>query len=195
MMKRNLAILIFDDVEVLDFCGPFEVFSVTNELNDDIHLNVFTIAEQASPVLTRNGLSVNPRYTLADSPDIQMLLLPGGQGTRKVMNSASVLSWLTAEYEKLELLLSVCTGSLILAKAGLLDGLAATTHHEVVDLLRITAPKAEIDTSKRFIDNGKIIVAAGISAGIDMSLYVVSRLFGEPIARKTAAYMEYDWRL
>ncbi len=95
----------------------------------------------------------------------------------------------------LELLLSVCTGSLILAKAGLLDGLAATTHHEVVACLRETAPKAEIDTSKRFIDKGKIIVSAGISAGIDMSLYVVSPLFGEPIARKTATYMEYDWRL
>ena len=195
MITRNLAIFLFDDVEVLDFCGPFEVFSVTNELNDDIHLNVFTIAEQASPVLTRNGLSVNPRYTLADSPDLQMLLLPGGQGTRKVMNSAAVLSWLTAQYQNLELLLSVCTGSLILAKAGLLDGLAATTHHEVVELLRETAPKASIDTSKRFIDNGKIIVSAGISAGIDMSLYVVSRLFGEPIARRTATYMEYDWRL
>ena len=167
---RNLAILIFDDVEVLDFCGPFEVFSVTNELNDDIQLNVFTVAENASTVNARNGLSVNPKYTLANSPEPQILLLPGGQGTRRLMNNPAVLSWLTARFQKLELLLSVCTGSLILAKAGLLDGLAATTHHEVVDLLRETAPKAEIDTSKRFIDNGKIIVSAGISAGIDMSL-------------------------
>jgi transcriptional regulator GlxA family with amidase domain len=191
---RNLAILLFDDVEILDFCGPFEVFSVTNEINDNIQLNIFTIAEHDSPILTRNGLSVNPKYTIRNSPEPQILLVPGGQGSRKEMNNPLIISWLIKNFQKLELLLSVCTGSIILAKAGLLDGLVATTHHNVIDLLKEVAPNTEIIPSKRFIDNGKVIVSAGISAGIDMSLYVVSKLFGEDIARKTATYMEYDWQ-
>ena len=191
---RNLAILLFDDVEILDFCGPFEVFSVTNEINDNIQLNIFTIAEHDSPILTRNGLSVNPKYTIGNSPEPQILLVPGGQGSRKEMNNPLIISWLIKNFQKLELLLSVCTGSIILAKAGLLDGLMATTHHNVIDLLKEVAPNTEIISSKRFIDNGKVIVSAGISAGIDMSLYVVSKLFGEGIARKTATYMEYDWQ-
>jgi transcriptional regulator GlxA family with amidase domain len=189
-----LAILIFDDVEVLDFCGPFEVFSVTDEINDSIALNVFTVADRKPPILTRNGLSVNPDFALEECPAPHILLVPGGQGTRRVMKNESLLAWLKGQYAKLELLLSVCTGSLILAKAGLLDGLVATTHHQVIDLLKETAPRAVIDPSKRFIDNGKIIVSAGVSAGIDKSLHVVDRLFGEDIAKKTATYMEYDWR-
>ena len=193
-MVRNLAILLFDDIEVMDFCGPFEVFSVTNELNDNIQLNVFTIAEHASPILTRNGLSVNPKYTIQNSPTPHIILVPGGQGSRRVMNNPLITSWLTNSFENLELMLSVCTGSIILAKTGLLDGLEATTHHDVIDLLKEVAPNTKIIPSRRFIDNGKVITSAGISAGIDMSLYVVSKLFGVDIARKTATYMEYNWQ-
>ena len=138
---RSLAILIFDDVEVLDFCGPFEVFSVANRFTEPPAFTVLTVAENASPVVTRGGLSVNPHHCLPDCPQPDLLLVPGGQGTRKEMHNAVLTDWIRQASEKAELVLSVCTGALLLAKAGLLDGLEATTHHGAIDLLRETAPK------------------------------------------------------
>ncbi|MCU0578529.1 MAG: DJ-1/PfpI family protein [Desulfobacterota bacterium] len=193
--KREVAILIFDDVEVLDFCGPFEVFSVTGALEPPPPFTVYTVAETRQPVTARNGLSVNPRHTLEDGPAPDILLIPGGLGTRREMYNRALTDWIARRAEKAELVLSVCTGALLLAQAGLLDGLEATTHHGAVDLLRETAPLTRISPEKRFIDNGKVIVSAGISAGIDMSLYVVARLLGENEALKTARYMEYDHRV
>ena len=192
--KRKVAILIFDDVEVLDFCGPFEVFSVTGVLEPPPPFTVYTVAEARHPVTARNGLSVNPRHTLEDCPAPDILLIPGGLGTRREMHNRALTDWIARRAEKAELVLSVCTGALLLAQAGLLDGLEATTHHGAMDLLRETAPRTRISPEKRFIDNGQVIVSAGISAGIDMSLYVVARLLGENEALKTARYMEYDWR-
>ena len=190
---RNVAILIFDEVEVLDFCGPFEVFSVTG-LRDDLKpFNVYTVAETVKPVLARNNLSVNPAYHLADCPAPDILLVPGGYGTRREMNNPVLLDWIKHCAENAELLLSVCTGALILARAGLLDGLSATTHHGAIELLKETAPRTAVLESERIVDNGKIILSAGISAGIDMSLYAVSRLLGLAQAEETARYMEYDW--
>jgi transcriptional regulator GlxA family with amidase domain len=194
LQQRTVAILIFDDVEILDFCGPFEVFSVTGVLESPAPFSVCTVAESRSPVTARNGLSVNPRHTLEDCPVPDILLIPGGLGTRREMHNHLLTDWIARRAEKAELVLSVCTGALLLAKAGLLDGLEATTHHGAVDLLRETAPRTRLNPQKRFIDNGKVIVSAGISAGIDMSLYVVARLLGENEALKTARYMEYDWR-
>jgi transcriptional regulator GlxA family with amidase domain len=191
---RNVAILIFDDAEVLDFCGPFEVFSVTGRAEPVRPFNVYTVAEKAAPVLARNGLSVNPAYTLADCPKPDILLIPGGYGTRREMNNPALLAWITAQAGQVELLLSVCTGALVLGKAGLLDGLQVTTHHSAFDLLAEVAPGATICLAERFLDNGRVIVSAGISAGIDMSLHVVSRLLGVEVAAETARYMEYDWR-
>ena len=191
---RNVAILIFDDVEILDFCGPYEVFGVTGEEEQPKPFNVFTIAEAKKPVLARNQLSVNPSYSLTDCPPINILLIPGGLGTRKQMHNPWLLDWIRTQAESVELLLSVCTGALLLAKAGLLDGLAATTHHCAFELLQEIAPKTEIRQGDRFVDNGKIILSAGISAGIDMSLYVVAQLLGEETAIATAREMEYNWR-
>jgi transcriptional regulator GlxA family with amidase domain len=191
---RNVAILIFDDVEVLDFCGPFEVFSVTGLLNPPQPFSVYTVAETAGPITARNGLSVNPRYTIRECPPATILLIPGGLGTRREINNDALIDWIARRAEPAERVLSVCTGALLLAKAGLLDGLEATTHHGALDLLRKHAPRTRISPEKRFIDNGKVIVSAGISAGIDMSLYVVARLLGEDEAWKTARYMEYDWK-
>src|SRR6516162_9336826 len=122
---RNLAILIFDDVEVLDFCGPFEVFSVANAFTDPPAFHVFSVAEKAGPVLTRGGLSVNPHRRLADCPLPDVLLVPGGQGTRREMHNPTLIDWIKAHAPEAELVLSVCTGALLLAKAGLLDGLGA----------------------------------------------------------------------
>jgi transcriptional regulator GlxA family with amidase domain len=191
---RNLAILLFDEVEVLDFCGPFEVFSVARQLTDPPAFNVYTTAETIKPVLARNGLSVNPHYRLGDAPEPQIVLVPGGQGTRHEMHNAALIEWIRATAKTAELVLSVCTGALLLAKAGLLDGLEATTHRVALDLLREVAPRTKVHADRRFVDNGRIICSAGIAAGIDMSLNVVERLLGSEIATKTAQQMEYPWQ-
>jgi transcriptional regulator GlxA family with amidase domain len=191
---RNVAILIFDEVEVLDFCGPFEVFSVAGRSRDEMPFNVYTVAERLEPVLARNGLSVNPRYTITDCPPPDLVVVPGGYGARTEMHNPAVLAWIKRWAAPAELVLSVCTGALMLAKAGVLDDLAATTHHAAFDLLRAVAPRTTLREGQRFVDNGKVITSAGISAGIDMSLYVVGRLLGEEYAHETARRMEYRWQ-
>jgi transcriptional regulator GlxA family with amidase domain len=191
---RNLAILIFEDVEVLDFCGPFEVFSVANAFTDPPAFHVFTVAEKPGPVLTRAGLSVNPHHFLPDCPRPDLLLVPGGQGTRREMRNAVLTGWIKARSQEAELVMSVCTGALLLAKVGLLDGLEATTHHGAIDLLRQVAPNTVIPAARRFVDNGRVVCSAGIAAGIDMSLHVVARLLGPEVAEKTARQMEYPWQ-
>jgi transcriptional regulator GlxA family with amidase domain len=193
MVKKNVAILLFDDVEVLDFAGPFEVFAVTNELHGYAILNVFTVAREKQPLRARNGLSVNPDYALRDAPAADILVIPGGMGTRPLLQQQDILSWIGTSAGGAEKVLSVCTGALLLAKAGLLDGLSATTHHGAFDLLAEIAPNTRVVRDERFVDNGTVITSGGISAGIDMSLHVVALLFGHAAARETAAYMEYPY--
>ncbi len=193
MQTRSVAILIFDEVEILDFCGPYEVFGVTGRHNNSQPFNVYTVAEYSKPIIARNQLSINPQYTIANCPPSDILLVPGGFGTRREMHNLVLINWIKKCSSQSELLLSVCTGALLLAKAGLLENLAATTHHLSIDLLKEIAPNTEIRIGDRFVDNGKIIVSAGISAGIDMSFYVVAKLLGKQAAIETAHYMEYDW--
>jgi transcriptional regulator GlxA family with amidase domain len=190
---RKLVILLFDDVGVLDFCGPFEVFSVANRQTDPQAFDVVTVAEKAGPVLTRNGLSVNPHHTLADCRKPDILLVPGGLGTRKEMNNSTLIDWIRQTADAAELVLSVCTGALLLGKAGLLDGLEATTHHVGFDLIRGIAPTATVYENRRYVDTGKVVTSAGIAAGIDMSLHIVERLIGKEAALATAKHMEYSW--
>lgn len=190
--SRNVAILIFDEVEVLDFCGPFEVFSVTGREKGQAPFNVYVCAEK-TPVLARNQLSVNPRYLLGDEPRPDIVLVPGGWGTRQQMNNPRVIEWIERVSSEAELVLSVCTGALLLAKAGLLENLAATTHFRALDLLREIAPRTIVHADRRVVDNGRIILSAGVAAGIDMSLGVVAKLLGREMAGETARYIEYDW--
>ena len=191
-MKKNIAILLFDDVEVLDFAGPFEVFAVTDELRRGEAFNVFTVAEVKRPIRARNGLSVNPDHNFVSGPAPHLLIVPGGQGTRTLLKNECSLTWIRAVAAPAELVMSVCTGSLVLAQAGLLDGMRATTHHTCFALLRELAPRTEVIETTRFVDNGKVLTAAGISAGIDCSLHVVTRLLGPDAAATTARYMEYQ---
>ncbi len=195
MIKRNLAILIFDDVEVLDFAGPFEVFAVTSELNNYEPFNVFLVAETQRTFKAVNGLQVVPNYEISNCPNPDILVVPGGVGTRTQMNNQRLITWIQQVSDRAELVMSICTGARLLAKAGLLDGLEITTHHEAYDELRQIVPTAIVNERKRYIDQGKILTTGGISAGIDGSLYVVDKLLGREIARKTAIYMEYDWQL
>ncbi|MFP4323265.1 MAG: DJ-1/PfpI family protein [Anaerolineales bacterium] len=191
--QRNVGVLMFDDVEVLDFAGPFEVFHVTGELNDPSPFNVFTIGVEEYPIETRGKLSVTPDWSLETTPPVDILLVPGGRGTRALLDNDVLLDWLRDMAEQVELLLSVCTGSLLLGKAGLLNGIEATTHHGAYEELRKVAPKAVVKENLRYIDSGKIITSGGISAGIDMALYVVQRLHDDAMVQKTSDYMEYTW--
>ncbi len=193
-MPRNLAIMIFDDVEVLDFCGPFEVFSVSNYFSSGA-FNVYLIAPEERTIVARNGLKVIPDHDLEGAPEPDVLLIPGGWGTRSLIHNADVVAYIRRQAGRVERLLSVCTGAYLLAKADLLDGLEATTHHGSFEMLAELAPTATLVRDVKYVDNGQIILSGGISAGINMSLYVVSRLLGEEVARKTAAYMEYDWEV
>ena len=191
LMRRTVAILVFDEVEVLDFAGPFEVFAVTDELRGHAAFNVVTVSQDGGPVRARNGLRVLPAHSFGDCPPPAILVVPGGFGTRALLRDEVVIKWIQSRSRASEVTMSVCTGSLLLGQAGLLDGLRATTHHQAVDELRRAAPRALVDTTARFHDNGRILTAAGISAGIDCSLHLVGRLLGEDA---TAAHMEYERR-
>ena len=186
------AILIFDDVEVLDFAGPFEVFSVTGRRRKLEPFDVFTVAERLAPVSARNGLSINPRHSFATCPPPDILVVPGGFGTRREMKNPVMLEWLARTAPACELVLSVCTGALVLGATGLLDGRDATTHFMAFDELRAVAPDSTVREGQRIVDNGRLVLSAGVSAGIDMSLHVVARLLGVEVARETARYMEYE---
>lgn len=192
---RTVLILLFDDVEVLDFAGPFEVFAVTSELHAHTLFEVKTVARELRPVRAVNGLSVNPDLALADAPQADVLIIPGGAGSRAVMRDKVTVGWVRDQAYAAEKVLSVCSGARILASADLLDGLTITTHHEVLPEMPDYAPGAICLDDVRFTDNGQILTSAGISAGIDLSLYVVGQLCGSAAAEKTARYMEYDWRV
>jgi transcriptional regulator GlxA family with amidase domain len=193
-MKKNVAILIFDEVEVLDFAGPFEVFAVTDGLTNHETFHTFTLALKPGTVRARNGLKIVPDFTLENCPAPQVLVVPGGYGTRALLQMPALHEWLRTKARTAEIVMSVCTGSLVLARAGLLDGLRATTHHQAFVELRPLAPNTVIVEDERFVDNGKILTAAGISAGIDCSLHVIERLLGAKAAETTAIHMEYAWR-
>jgi transcriptional regulator GlxA family with amidase domain len=193
-MTRHTAILLFDEVEVLDFAGPFEVFSVCGRRSQLEPFQVTTVSERGQSIRARNGLVVTPAHSFASCPPIDILLVPGGFGTRREMRNPVVLEWVAKHGRACELLLSVCTGALVLGSAGLLDGLSATTHHMAFPELRAAAPHTAIHEDARVVDNGRVILSSGVSAGIDMALHVVARLHGDDLARETARYMEYEGR-
>lgn len=197
-MDRTLsvAILMFNDVEVLDFAGPFEVFSVASRVarrDGDFAFAPFTVAlvsKSGGMVRARHGLDLAVNASLADTPAPDVLIVPGGVVT-KPLGDDTILEWIRQAHRTSTITASVCTGAFLLAKAGLLEGLAATTHWEDIAGLRAAAPNTEVRENVPFVEQGKIITAAGISAGIEMSLHIVGRLAGEGLARRTARQMEY----
>lgn len=197
-MRKKLGILIFDEVEVLDFSGPFEVFSVAR-LNEESRrsepspFEVVLIAQFDRPVMATGGLKVIPDTTFEHCPSLDLLIVPGGLGTRWEMHNEKLLDFVRQRAPQLELLASVCTGALILASAGLLDGLTATTHWHSLQLLHELFPSIDVDRQARVVLDGKVMTSAGIAAGIDMSLDILARYFGEDVARFTASYMEYPY--
>lgn len=191
MAKKKVVFLVFDDMELLDFAGPCEVFSVTNELGGWGLFEIETASSTGGRVRTKNGVVIQPDGALPGAMEADILVIPGGRGIRKVVKDPETIEWVKAVAQRAELVLSVCTGSMVLAKAGLLDGLSATTHHTVFDEFEAMAPQTRLLRGERFVDNGRVITSAGISAGIDMSLHVIERLFGKGTAEAAAAYMEY----
>jgi transcriptional regulator GlxA family with amidase domain len=198
MDRKRVGIVIFADVEVLDFCGPFEVFSVTR-LNEERRreepspFEVVLIAESLDPVEASGGLRVQPNYTLDTAPPLHILVVPGGWGTRREINNPALLRWITEQARRVETLTSVCTGAMLLGTAGLLDGRHATTHWRSLNWMRESFPAVTVEDAQHVVEDGNVLTSAGISAGIDMSLRVVARYCGEPIARATARHMEYPY--
>jgi transcriptional regulator GlxA family with amidase domain len=198
MTQKRVGILIFPDVEVLDFCGPFEVFSVSR-LNESKRreehspFEVLLIAESSEAISTTGGMRVLPDRTLRNCPPLDILLVPGGWGTRREMSNPRLLTWIKKRAQQVELLASVCTGALILGSTGLLDGHTATTHWKSLDLMSQRFPRVKIDRRRQVVVDGKIITSAGISAGIDLALQIVERYFGKRIAHATARHMEYSF--
>ena len=200
--KLNVGILMFDGVEVLDFAGPFEVFSRTRLVpgvesrrsDASAPFRVFTVTRNGETVTATGDLQLTPRYSFQTSPAIDLLVVPGGYGTRALLRDRETLDWICTTAAKAKKVTSVCTGSLLLAQAGLLDGRRATTHWGALDLLQEISDAREADISiqhdLRFVDDG-IITSAGVSAGIDMALHVVEQVCGASVAAETAHYMDY----
>jgi transcriptional regulator GlxA family with amidase domain len=192
---KHFGIFLFDDMELMDFAGPYEVFTAVNLALEEMLCKVYTISETGSTIKTINGLQVLPDFSIDNSPQPEILVIPGGNGTRQLVNNLSFIQWLKSSAEKSEIVFSVCSGARLLAKAGLLEGLEFTTHHLVYEDVAQLAPSAKLKKEKRFTDNGKVMTAGGITAGIDLSLYIVEKLFGLSTAKKVQVYMEYgDWR-
>jgi len=198
MNRKQVGILIFEEVEVLDFCGPFEVFSATR-LNEEKRreepspFNAFLVAEKKNLVVTSGGMRVLADYGLNDCPSLDILVVPGGWGTRREMNNGLLLSWIAERAKEVDTLASVCTGSLLLGRAGLLDGKRATTHWRSLNWMKELFPRTKVERGLHFVEDGNLLTSAGISAGIDMALKVVARYFGENVARATAKHMEYPF--
>jgi len=191
---RNVAILIFDDVEVLDFAGPHEVFSVAGDMIRPQPFYTYEVGLAAGPVIARGRLLATPRYTIDTCPDPDILIVPGGMGVRSLLKDQRLIAWIAERSTRVELLLTVCTGALLAAKAGLLAGKRATTHHGAFEHLSQISPTTEIVLDARFVESSKsIITSGGISAGIEMSLFVVEKLLGEKARATVVEEMEYGW--
>jgi len=182
---RKVAILIFDGAEIIDFAGPYEVFGAAG-------FDVYTVSVTRKPITTAMGMTVVPQYSFEDAPLPDVLVVPGG-GVKGAQSNTAILEWIKDETAKIKHTMSVCNGSFILASAGLLDGLSATTTDGNIPKLRAQFPKINVVDDQRYVDNGKIITTAGLSAGIDGALHVVELLEGKGAAEQTALIEEYDW--
>ena len=191
---RNVAIVVYENVQPLDWTGPYEVYNDAGRfgaVNGQPAFNVYTVSRTAEP-LNAQGLKIVPSYSIENAPRPDIVVFPGGPAD-KVHGDAAFFAWAAKAAREAEIAQSVCTGAFVLAKAGLLDGLEVTTFHGAIDSLQRQYPKAMVKNGRRFVDNGRVLTTAGISAGIDGSLHVVARLLGRRIADQVATYMEYHW--
>lgn len=197
-MTRRVGIYIFPEVEVLDFTGPFEVFNTASRLHlrtqpdGQAPFHVEIIAETEQPIRARGGLTIIPDISIPTVRKLDVLVVPGGVVSEELAKPA-LLSWMRSSHGGTEITASVCTGAFILAQAGILDGLHVTTHWEDIEELAARYPNLTVVSGRRWIQQGKVVTAAGISAGIDVSLHLVAQLESVDLAQRTARQMEYDW--
>ncbi|MCJ8008292.1 DJ-1/PfpI family protein [Lederbergia wuyishanensis] len=206
MMKQfHVGILLFNDVDAMDFVGPYEVFNLSTYKDSDVSklflnqldvkdkpFKVNTVSQDGELITVHNGLKIHPDYSFKTAPSFDIVVIPGGpyRAVKTVSHNEKVINWIANQQDD-KLILSVCTGALFLAKAGLLNGKQATTNQAALDLLEKSYPEVEVIGGVKFVDQGNVVTAAGISAGIDMSLHVVGRLLGNDAATRTANAIEY----
>jgi transcriptional regulator GlxA family with amidase domain len=188
----NVGVALFEGAEELDWAGPWEVLAAWALQWPDDGVHVFTLAREERPVTCAKGLRVLPDETWETAPPLDVLVYPGGRGTRRELQDEAVLDWISGLAAGDTVVASVCTGSLVLAAAGLLDGKPATTHWGSLELLPTLGREIEVRPDDRFVDNGNILTAAGVSAGIDMALHLVARLHSTERAREVRRYIQYD---
>ncbi len=187
----RIGILIFDDAEELDFVGPWEVFKMARESKPD-EFELLLVAERDAPVRCRGGMRVIPDVTTADCPKLDVLLVPGGQGTRVEVENAALLVWIAKIAETCQWVTSVCTGAMLLTAAGPARGKLVTTHWAFVETLRSRKEASEVLADARYVQDGNVVTAAGVSAGIDMALWLIGQWQTPEFARQVQRYMEYD---
>ena len=193
MQQKTVGIFLFNEVEVLDFAGSFEVFSLAESENSERAFRVCTVARTNAPVRARNGLTVLPEFDFSSAPKLDLLIVPGGYGAEELeIREPETIRWLQSMAGQVEIVASICTGAFLFAEAGLLNGKKATTHWMDLDRLEREYPAVQVQRNTRFVDEGALLTSGGISAGIDLSLYLVQRLLGAPASKKTARRMEYD---
>jgi len=192
---KTIAILIFDDMEELDAIGPYEVFGLaqTQGLDDGIEVcSVYTVAETDTLVRCKHGLSLKPHYTLDNAPTPDIVIVPGGQGAQTQESNPKILNWLQNAAKTTEIMASVCTGLRITLKAGIASGKRVTTHHNAIEDIRQNYDAADVLDDVRFVKDGNYISATGISAGIDMALWLVGQISTPAHARKVRKRLQYD---
>jgi transcriptional regulator GlxA family with amidase domain len=192
---RNVAVVLYEGVELLDFAGPGEVFSAAanfGAVDGKPAFRVYTVATTKAPLTSQGFLKVVPEFSIEDAPAPDLIVIPGGNSST-LTNDARFMAWARKAFKGAEVSMSVCTGAFVLGKAGLLDGRSATTWFGATEKLRTAVPGTTVQEGRRFIDQGPVVTTAGVSAGIDGALHIVARLLGRDVAEKTAQYMEYRW--
>ncbi len=189
----NVGIYIYDDAEVLDFSGPFEVFSVASRfLEEKEKFNVFLISEKETTIIARGNYKINSHYTFENVPQTDVLIIVGGIHTEEVKKT-TVINWIKKQSKNTKIVASVCTGAFLLAQAGIITNHSVTTHWEDIADLKKDYPTLNVVENVRWVDEGNILTSAGISAGIDMSLHLISKIKNLELANKTAKQMQFDW--
>lgn len=195
-MALKIGILVFDGAEELDFVGPWEVFTMANEVARHQKLpephHVFLVAERDAPIRCAKGMRVLPDALTAQTPSLDVLLIPGGQGTRREVDNEALLGWIAAVSAKATWITSVCTGAVLLTAAGPAKGKRVTTHRGFIEELRARGEAAEVLSRYRYVRDGNVVTAAGVSAGIDMALWLTGQIHGPEFARAVQRVMEYD---
>jgi transcriptional regulator GlxA family with amidase domain len=192
---KNVAIVIYEGAEILDFAGPAEVFAAASGFGSNQGrpaFKVYTVATSREPITSQGFVKIIPEYTIDDAPAPDLVVIPGGSAD-SLIKDQKFMAWAKGAVKDADVTLTVCTGAFVLARAGLLDGLHATTWYNAIGRLREAAPKATVEEGRRFVDAGAIITTAGVSAGIDGALHTVARLLGRNVADRTARYMQYAW--